>query len=77
MNWKQWGTGMVIFTFVGVQTAHAYHPRDTREQFHTHVEGGYTHVGTRGGIVIVLTTGSSITPGTGTLTLEGGQSRVV
>jgi len=77
MGLKEWGTGMVIFTFLGVQTAHAVHRLEPKKDSHTHLEK-YEQVRTTDNIVMVQTTGGTrITPGTGTLTLEGGQTRVV
>lgn len=59
MGLKDLGTGMAIFIFFGVQTAHATHPLDSKKQSHTHVER-YEPVRTTDNTVIVLTTGSPI-----------------
>jgi len=76
MGWKEWGTGILVFTFVGVQTAHAAHAFDPPKHPHTHVEAEYTHVGSTG--VILLTTGGSgthytLTAESGTYVIDGGQ----
>ncbi len=76
MGWKEWGTGMVVFAFVGVQTVHAAHPFDSIKHYHTHVEAGYTHLGSTGHIL--FTTGGSgthytLTAESGTYGIDGGQ----
>jgi len=65
MGLKEWGTGMVIFAFVGVQTAHAAYPFEPKKNSHTHLEK-----------CEFLLTGTRITPKTGSLTIEGHQPRV-
>ncbi len=81
MGWREWIIAGAVVTFAGGQIVPAYtHPLDSKKHFHTQVEGEYMHVGTTGDIVTVLGSGTidtRITPGSGTLTLEGGQSRVV
>ncbi len=57
MGLKEWGTGMAIFAFVGVQTAHAVQPLEPKKDRHTHLEK-YEQVRTMDNIVMVQTTGS-------------------
>ncbi len=76
MGLKEWGTGMVIFAFVGVQTAHAAYPFEPKKNSHTHLEK-CEQVRTPDNIVApFLLTGTRITPKTGSLTIEGHQPRV-
>ncbi len=76
MGLKEWGTGMVIFTFVGVQTAHAAHPFDPPKHPHNHVEAKGTHIGSTG-IILFTTSGSgthyTLTADGGTYLISGGQ----
>lgn len=78
MNWRDWVIAGAVVTFVGSQTVPAYiDPFEPKKDHHTHLET-YEPVRTTDNIVMpFLLTGTRITPGTGTLTLEGGQSLVV
>jgi len=80
MGLKEWilptvlGSTLVAAPFIDA----VKDPLDSKEHFHTHVDVGYMHVSTTGNIVILPPrTDTRITPGTGTLTLEGQQSYVV
>lgn len=81
MGLRDWVIAGAVVTFAGGQMVPAYtHPFDSKKHYHTHVEGEYTYVGATGDSFTALASGSidtRVTPGTGTLTLEGGQSRVV
>jgi len=73
MGYRDWILTGVIFTFAGSQIVPGYiHPFDYKEEYHTHVEGRYVHVGTTGDTTIVTSTGSStITPQSGSLVTVG------
>ena len=79
MDGRDWiVVGTAVF-FVGGQIAHAYtHPLDSKQQ-HDEPRGIYTVVRSTDNLTVLGsgTLGTTITPGTGTLTLEGGQGRVV
>jgi hypothetical protein len=79
MDWRDWFIVGTVVTFAGGQISHAYtHPLDSKQQ-HDDPRGIYTVVRSTGNLTVVGsgTLGTTITPGTGTLTLEGGQGRIV
>jgi len=65
------GTTLIAGPIIHTHTA----PPGPDKPQHTHQEVKYQHVSTTGNIII-LGSGTVITPGTGTLVIEGGQSRL-
>jgi len=72
--------GTILVIFAGGVVAHAYlHPFDPKK-VHDEPTGIYSRISSLSPNLTVIgsgTLGTTISPGTGTLTLEGGQGRIV
>ena len=73
MEWRRYITTGTLVTFVGGAIAHAYaHPFDPKKE-HDEPTGIYSVVRSTGNLTVIGsgTIDTPITPGTGTLTIEG------